>query len=263
MRMASARTGPMPARGDEHGPRCFRLPLSAICDAQIVVVLGDEPVSDRAPIVDMWIKLARGTAEIVTVGPGTGMPARRAAEASAQRRAERKDREASAPILVWSGAGGHGGATLARARAPARPGGKDGSGAFHLPAAPNARGVAGRVGVRGGRDRTEPAAHQAPASFPATRPPPTRRPQALAEHAESVLAIAMLRPARPRLGRPRPARDELPRARRHVRQPRGPGPGLRRAVIPPGPDELAWLAKLAERFDVELSPYPAQVFEEI
>jgi NADH-quinone oxidoreductase subunit G len=38
---------------------------------------------------------------------------------------------------------------------------------------------------------------------------------------------------------------------------------LRRAVIPPGPDELAWLAKLAERFDVELSAYPSKVFAEI
>ena len=38
---------------------------------------------------------------------------------------------------------------------------------------------------------------------------------------------------------------------------------LRRAVIPPCPDELAWIAKLAERFDVELSPYPPQVFAEV
>lgn len=38
---------------------------------------------------------------------------------------------------------------------------------------------------------------------------------------------------------------------------------LRRAVIPPGPDELAWLSKLAERFDVELSPYASLVHEEL
>ena len=35
------------------------------------------------------------------------------------------------------------------------------------------------------------------------------------------------------------------------------------AVIPPAPDELAWIAKLAERFGVELSAYPAAVFEEV
>jgi predicted molibdopterin-dependent oxidoreductase YjgC len=38
---------------------------------------------------------------------------------------------------------------------------------------------------------------------------------------------------------------------------------LHRAVIPPAPDELAWLAKLAARFDVELSPYASVVYEEL
>jgi len=38
---------------------------------------------------------------------------------------------------------------------------------------------------------------------------------------------------------------------------------LRRAVMPPVPDELAWLSKLAGRFDVQLSPHPAVVFEEL
>ena len=37
----------------------------------------------------------------------------------------------------------------------------------------------------------------------------------------------------------------------------------RRAVIPPCPDELAWIAKLAERFGVELSPHAGRVFEEL
>ena len=38
---------------------------------------------------------------------------------------------------------------------------------------------------------------------------------------------------------------------------------LRRAVIPPAPDELAWLSKLAGRFGVELSPYASLVHEEL
>jgi predicted molibdopterin-dependent oxidoreductase YjgC len=38
---------------------------------------------------------------------------------------------------------------------------------------------------------------------------------------------------------------------------------LRRTVIPPAPDELAWIAKLAERFDVELQPYASAVFAEL
>ena len=38
---------------------------------------------------------------------------------------------------------------------------------------------------------------------------------------------------------------------------------LRRAVTPPVPDELAWLAKLASRLDTALSPHAAVVFEEL
>jgi predicted molibdopterin-dependent oxidoreductase YjgC len=38
---------------------------------------------------------------------------------------------------------------------------------------------------------------------------------------------------------------------------------LRRAVIPPAPDELAWLAKLAQRFGVELSAHAPVVHEEL
>src|SRR5206468_2924896 len=34
---------------------------------------------------------------------------------------------------------------------------------------------------------------------------------------------------------------------------------LRRAVIPPAPDEIAWIAKLAERFGVEIDPHARAV----
>ena len=37
----------------------------------------------------------------------------------------------------------------------------------------------------------------------------------------------------------------------------------RRAVIAPCPDELAWIAKLGERFGVEISPYASTLFEEV
>jgi predicted molibdopterin-dependent oxidoreductase YjgC len=37
----------------------------------------------------------------------------------------------------------------------------------------------------------------------------------------------------------------------------------RRAVLAPVPDALAWIAKLAERFGVELSPHASLVFDEI
>jgi anaerobic selenocysteine-containing dehydrogenase len=37
----------------------------------------------------------------------------------------------------------------------------------------------------------------------------------------------------------------------------------RRAVIPPCPDESAWIAQLASRFGVEVSPHPPLVFAEL
>src|SRR5207253_10926605 len=38
---------------------------------------------------------------------------------------------------------------------------------------------------------------------------------------------------------------------------------LRRTVLPPAPDEPAWIAKLAGRFGVELEPYTSAVFAEL
>ena len=38
---------------------------------------------------------------------------------------------------------------------------------------------------------------------------------------------------------------------------------LRRTAIPPAPDELAWISKLAERFEVEIPPYASAVFAEL
>src|SRR4051794_19097785 len=37
----------------------FRLPLSSIRDADVVAVLGDAPIVERAPIVDLWVRKAR------------------------------------------------------------------------------------------------------------------------------------------------------------------------------------------------------------
>src|SRR6185312_1316329 len=38
---------------------------------------------------------------------------------------------------------------------------------------------------------------------------------------------------------------------------------LRRAALPPVPDELAWLSKLGARLGVDLSPHASQVFAEV
>jgi NADH-quinone oxidoreductase subunit G len=244
----------------------FRLPLAAIRDAEIVVVLGDEPVSDRAPIVDMWIKLGRRNgAELVTVGPAGDVQAAPGGAADALRaETELADRirASERAILIWSGGGGHGGVTLAELATELGLARKEGSGAFHLPSAPNARGVADAWACAA--DETAPNPQPIKllivSGEEAAADPNVRK---LAEHAENVLAIAMFgQLVRGWADLVLPGTSYLERDGTYVNL-EGRVQRLRRAVIPPGPDELAWLAKLAERFDVELSPYPAQVFEEL
>ena len=59
LRAGSARTRRCCPRRSRTRSTRTALPLSAIRDAQVVVVLGDVPVVERAPIVDLWIKAAR------------------------------------------------------------------------------------------------------------------------------------------------------------------------------------------------------------
>ena len=125
--------------------------------------------------------------------------------------------------------------------------------ALRVPRTPNGVGVADAVARAG--TSTEPQS-QAPtlvfvsgddaASDPAVRE--------LAESAQSVIAVSMFQglvlgwadlvlPGTSYLERDGSTTNMEGRVQRS-----------RRAVIPPSPDELAWLAKLAGRFDVELSP---------
>src|SRR4249920_833996 len=107
----------------------FRLPLSAIRDAELIVILGDDPVVERAPIVDLWIKAARrAAAEVVEseIGePGGGL-------ARVRDELGERIRSTKRTILIWSGPGGNGGATIAGLAAELDLAEKPGSGAFHL-----------------------------------------------------------------------------------------------------------------------------------
>ena len=118
----------------------FRLPLSAIRDAELVVVLGDDPVVERAPIVDLWLKARRRAgAEVVT--SEIGAPRKAASTRVASELGDRL-RESERAILIWSGPGGRGGATVAGLAAELGFGEKPGSGAFQLLDTANGRGVA-------------------------------------------------------------------------------------------------------------------------
>jgi NADH-quinone oxidoreductase subunit G len=248
----------------------FRLPLSAIAEGQIVVIVGDDSVRDRAPVVDLWLKAAaRNGAEVVQVGPigsvksqpGSGAAALIELAAPGNELGGRV-RAAERAILIWSGPGGGGGARLAEAAHALGLADKPGSGAFHLPATPNGQGVAIAWAAAADEDETDPepielliVSGDEAASSPSVR--------ALAERAAAVIAITMFHglavgwadivlPATAALERDGTLLNLEGRLQR-----------LRRAVVAPAPDELAWIAKLAQRFDVELSPHAAAVFEEL
>ena len=57
----------------------FRRPLSSIRDADVIVVLGDEPLAERAPIVDLWVRAARRQRRRGPVRARRGQGARRRA----------------------------------------------------------------------------------------------------------------------------------------------------------------------------------------
>src|SRR5262245_6402087 len=89
----------------------FRAPLSSIRDAERVIVVGDEPVEERAPVVALWIKAARRAGvEIVTVGASGTNPSAPGRTVEAVRGLGEQVRGS---VLIWSGPGGAGGETVA------------------------------------------------------------------------------------------------------------------------------------------------------
>ncbi|MFO7571345.1 MAG: 2Fe-2S iron-sulfur cluster-binding protein [Gaiellaceae bacterium] len=248
----------------------FRLPLSAIADAELVVVVGDDPVVERAPIADLWVKEARRrSAEVVVcspvgdvqVAPGGATELCRMLAASGHALGERL-RSAERAVLVWSGPGGGGGARIAELAHALGLDERPGSGAFHLPATPNAQGVAAAWAAAADADESDPepirlllVSGDVAAADPAVR--------ALAEQAERVIVLTMFQglasgwadlilPATGALERDGTTMNLEGRVQR-----------LRRAVMAPCPDELAWISKLADRFGVELSPHASVVYVEV
>jgi NADH-quinone oxidoreductase subunit G len=216
-----------------------RLPLSALADADVIAVLGDAPVVDHAPIVELWLKQARRNGARVLY--------------ELDQEAIRGARNA---ILIWCGPGGQGGARVAALAQQL------GARAFHLPETANGRGVCDAWAAASDAEPENPdpigllvVSGDEAASNPSVR--------ALAEKAERVLVLAMYHGlASGWADLILPGTSYLERDGTYVNL-EGRVQRLRRATIPPAPDELAWIAKLAERFDVELSPYPSAVFAEV
>jgi NADH-quinone oxidoreductase subunit G len=253
-----------------HALEAFRLPLSALAEAEIVVIVGDDPVVERAPIVDLWIKEARRHGADISVFSPTGtekVAPGSAAEtcrtlATGRSGLAKRLRESERAVVVWSGPGGGGGARIAELAHELGFADKPGCGAFHLPAASNPRGVALGWAVAADADETNPepielllVSGDEAASNPDVR--------ALAEQAEHVVVLTMFHelaagwadlilPATGGLERDGTSMNLEGRVQR-----------LRRAVPPPCPDELAWISKLAARFDVDVPPHAMGVFAEL
>jgi NADH dehydrogenase/NADH:ubiquinone oxidoreductase subunit G len=209
----------------------YRAPLSAIRDASTVVVLCDEPVVQRAPVVDLWIKAARRNgARILTEPPDT--PVDGAVLIC-------DDPQAIAWLAHDLGA----------------------AAAFYLPRTPNGRGVADAwsAAADGEPEDVEPKLVVISGDEAALDPSV----RALAERANAVIGIGMFEESfRGLADLVLPGTSYLERDGTTVNL-EGRLQRQRRAVIAPCPDELAWIAKLAGRFEVDLSPHAPAVFEEV
>jgi NADH-quinone oxidoreductase subunit G len=232
----------------------FRAPLSSIRDAERVIVVGDEPVEERAPVVALWIKAARRTgAEIVTVGAAGTNPTAPGKAADAVRALGEQVRGS---VLIWSGHGGAGGASVAALAEEL-----GAAAAFYLPSTPNGRAVVEAWHAAGEGEPVAPEkigvlliSGDDAAADPVVR--------SLAERADAVIAIAMFAdPVRGAADLVLPGTSYLERDGTIVNL-EGRPQRLRRAVIPPAPDEVAWIAKLGERFGVVIDPHARAVAAE-
>ncbi|MBM3676545.1 MAG: 2Fe-2S iron-sulfur cluster binding domain-containing protein, partial [Actinobacteria bacterium] len=248
----------------------FTAPLATIGDAALVVVVGDDPVVERAPLVDLWLREAKRKGAVIARYQPEGeapTPVGRGADALEQLVAAGNPlgdrlRASERAVLIWSGSGGGGGARLAEAAHALGFDAKPGCAAFHLPGAPNGRGVSEAWSAADDADESDPGtiALLVVSGDEAVATPGVRD---LAERAERVIAISMFHglasgwadlilPGTAALEREGTMRNLEGRLQR-----------LRRATLAPVPDELAWISALAERFDVDLSPHAAVVFEEL
>jgi NADH-quinone oxidoreductase subunit G len=247
----------------------FRVPISALAEAEEIVVFEDCPVLDRAPLIELWLKQARRSgARVTRIGPsGDIQRAHGEAALVCQELAEKRNalgkrlRAAERAILLWSGGGGAGGCHLAALAQVLGLHEKEGSGALLLPASPNARGV-GEAWAAAGEENRQPkqigllfVSGDEAASDPQVRQ--------LAERARATVALTLFAgdssewadlvlPATGYLERSGTMRNLEGRLQR-----------LRGATGSPVRSELSWLLELAERLGVELPSTDAALFTEL
>ena len=217
------------------GLEAFRAPLSAIRDAEVCLVLGDQPVVERAPVVDLWLRAARRAGgEVIAVnaaGDVQAAPGSAAQVAASLREGDvpkelkataKKLRSAKRVALVWSEDDPTGGRHIGALANELHENGKAEVAVYALPRTPNGRGVP-TAWYEAGEGRSDPpeegeiGALIVSGDEAAVRPAGRRARRAgpLRPHDRHV-------PERShRLVPRRRSRHELPRARRHDGQPRG------------------------------------------
>jgi NADH-quinone oxidoreductase subunit G len=237
----------------------FRTPLSAIRDSEVCLVVGDDPVVERAPVVDLWLKAARRQgAEVILAGP-TGQVhvapgGAYAFCASPPAEVAERLQAAASVAIVWSQDAPDGG-RAAEALAASLPGEVA---LYVLPRTPNGRGVASAWYGAGEGRGSGPSEEGEIGALVISGDEAAYDPRVLelAARARFVLTTAMF------MGDHTlqshlvvPGASYLERDGTTVNL-EGRRQRQRRVVTPPaGWDELEFFARLAERFGVAVSPW--------
>ena len=200
-------------------------PLSALRSAKSIAVLSDVPVVERAPVVDLWLRAARRAGATITYT---------------------RPRDAVDAVVTDD---------------PANLAGITATHTYVLPLTPNGHGIADAWSAAGDEEPTDKAPYVVVISGDEAALNDDVR--AMAAEAEVVIGIGMFEDSFRELADfVLPGTSYLERDGTTVNL-EGRLQRQRRAVMAPVPDVLAWLSKLAERFDVELSPYASVVFDEV
>jgi len=256
----------------DRGLAAFRAPLSAIRDAEVCLVLGDDPVVERAPIVDLWLRAARRAgARVLTVSPVGDVQVapgsapqvcaalREGTKAPKELRETAKRLRAGGRIaLVWSEDDPTGGRHVGSLASHLHESGQADVAVYALPRTPNGRGVAEAWHALG-EGRIEPPEEGEIGALIVSGDEAGRDPRVgeLAQRARFVLTTAMFQSDLTAWSHlVLPGTSYLEREGTFVNL-EGRSQRLRRAVVPNGPDELEWLARLAERFELAVDPWSA------
>jgi len=201
----------------------YRAPLSALRDAKTIAVLCDEPVVERAPVVDLWLRSARRKGATITYGVPDG----------------------DVDALVTD-----------------RPGPRYGaSSVYYLPRTPNGRGVTDAWSAAGDGEPADEKPRLLVISGDEAATDPSVR--AMAAEAEFVLGIGMFESSfRGIADLVLPGTSYLERDGTTVNL-EGRLQRQRRAVVAPVPDVTMFISKLAERFEVDVSPHVSVLFDEL